>query len=78
MPVAIHCEPVTEPHSLNALLGTRWIAASLAALDSRNDTVLEWRSVFVYYKIGLSAKLMKIDSNSEKVRLPTVIFSKAS
>ena len=29
MPVAIHCEPVIEPHSPNASLETRWIAASL-------------------------------------------------
>ena len=37
MPVAIHCEPVSEPHLPDASFETRWIAASLPLVAPRND-----------------------------------------
>ena len=39
MPVAIHCEPVSEPHLPDASFETRWIAASLPLVAPRNDRV---------------------------------------
>ena len=42
MPVAIHCEPVNEPHRPYASLKTRWIAASLPLVAPRNDTGVEY------------------------------------
>ena len=37
--MAIHCEPVSEPHSRKAFFETRWIAASLPLVAPRNDSV---------------------------------------
>jgi hypothetical protein len=46
MPVAIHCEPLNEPHTLVAFFETRWIAASLTSFPPRNDRVRCHREPF--------------------------------